>query len=182
MKVNIKPSAYIFFVLLLFLVPFPWLLGWGIAVVFHELCHYIAVRFCGGEVHSLELEPTGANMQCSTMTTGKALFCVLFGPIGGLLPIFADSVFPQLALCSFLLSAYNLLPILPLDGGRALNILLGDGKLFSVVQWTVLIFLTIILVFIAYWLQFILLPLIMICSLWLRSGKIPCKEFVYKLQ
>lgn len=182
MKVNIKPSAYIFFTILLFLVPFSWLFGWLIAVAFHELCHYIAVRLCGGEVYSLELDPTGASMQCSTMSAGKALLCVLIGPLGGLLPVLLGSAFPQLALCSFLLSGYNLLPILPLDGGRALNILLGDDKVFAVVQWTVLILLTIILLYFAFLLHFILLPLAIICGLWFRSGKIPCKDSVYKLQ
>lgn len=182
MKVNVKPATYIFLVLLLLLVPFPWLLGWMIAVTFHELCHYAAVKLCGGEVYSLDLNPGGANMQCSTMTSSKAIFCVLFGPLGGLLPMLFGGVFPELALCSFLLSVYNLLPILPLDGGRALKIFLGDGKLFCVVQWTALILLTIILLYFAYLLHFLFLPLTMICGLWFRSGKIPCKDSVYKLQ
>lgn len=182
MKLNIKPATYIFLVLLLFLVPISWLLGWVIAVTFHEICHYVAVKLCGGKVYSLNLNPGGANMQCSTMTGGKAIFCILFGPLGGLLPMLLGGVFPELALCSFLLSAYNLLPILPLDGGRALKIFLGDGKLFSIAQWTALVLLTGILLYFAFLLRFVLLPLAMILSLWLRSGKIPCKDSVYKLQ
>ena len=63
MEINVKTNTYIYLVLLLFLVPLPWLLAWLVAVAFHEVCHWVAVNLCGGEIYRLTVGIGGANME-----------------------------------------------------------------------------------------------------------------------
>ena len=83
----------------------------------HELGHAAAIKLCRGKVKRLSWE----------------MFILLAGPVAGLALAFACSklgndsandFFLRTAGISFALTIYNMLPALPLDGGRALNILL----------------------------------------------------------
>ena len=125
-KIDIKYNTYIYIVLLLFFVPLKWLLAWLFAAGFHEVCHWFAVKLCGGDVYSITVGIAGAKMECSSMKRTRRLFAVLSGPLGGLLLLAFARWIPRVALCSWLLSMYNLLPLLPLDVGTALEILLGE--------------------------------------------------------
>lgn len=182
MQVTVKPNTYIFLVLLLFFVPMPWLAAWMLAVFFHEFCHWIAVRLCGGEIHQLSIGLGGANMQSSALTDGKRLFSVLSGPVGGLVLVFVGRWFPRVAICSWLLSVYNLLPLLPLDGGHALQIMLRNEKPFFIAEKFFLAFLTMGAVYASFFLHLGALPLVVVSVLWLKNRKRPCKEGVCKVQ
>lgn len=182
MKIYIKENTYIYLVILLFLVPIPWLCAWLVAVCFHEFCHWISVRFFGGAVYSLTFGVTGANMVCETLTNGKQLVSVLSGPIGGFLLVLTAKWFPRIALCSWVLSGYNLLPLLPLDGGRALQILLKGHPCFYIIEKVILIAISLCAVYLAICLHFGVLPLAVMIILWLRNRKRPCKEGVCKVQ
>ena len=179
-KIDIRPTTYIYLVLLLFLVPIKWLLAWLFAAGFHEVCHWLAVKLCRGEVYSITFGIAGAKMECSPMTNKKSLFTVLCGPLGGLLLLVFARWIPRTALCSWFLSMYNLLPLLPLDGGRVLEILFGN-KAF-ILQKIFLILLSIGAVFASIILHFGLLPLVIISVLWLKSRNTPCKPDACKVQ
>ena len=179
-KINIRPSTYIYIVLLLFFIPLKWLFAWMLAAGFHEVCHWLAVKLCGGEIYSITIGIGGAKMECGPMTNKKRLFAILSGPLGGLLPLFFARWMPRTALCCWLLSMYNLLPLLNLDGGRAVEILLGTKAV--ILQKIFLIVLSIGAAYLSVVLHFKLLPLVIIGVLWLKNGKSPCKLGSRKVQ
>lgn len=179
-KIDIRPNTYIYMVLLLFLIPIKWILAWVFAAGFHEICHLIAVKACGGEIYSITVDLGGAKMECSPMSDKKRLFAVLSGPIGGLFPLLFARWIPRTALCCWFLSMYNLLPLLHLDGGRALEIFLGAKAV--IVQRLFLLALSIGAVYLSIVLRFGLLPVVIIALLWLKNRKSPCKPGVCKVQ
>lgn len=124
----------------LLILPLRWLVAAVIAAGFHECCHWVAIRLCGGEISDFRLDTVGAAMEIRGMSKGREMICALAGPAGSLLLLLLRKWFPAVAVCGLLQSAYNLLPIYPLDGGRALRC--GVGILFhpkmadSIVKWT----------------------------------------------
>lgn len=182
MRITISSSTYLYFAIMLLILPLQWLFAWWIAVCFHELCHYLAVKLCGGESYHLRVSFGGAVISCSELTDGKHLIALLAGPLGGLLLVFLGRWFPRLALCSWLLSLYNLLPLLPLDGGQALRLMMKNSKIFYTVERTILIILTVCCIYASAILRFGVLPIVIIGMLWLKNRNIPCKELTCKVQ
>lgn len=182
MKITLNLSIYLYFAILIMILPAKWIIAWLIAVCFHEACHYIAIKLCGGHSEQLHAGFGGAVISCSGLTSKKQLFSLLAGPIGGLIPVFLGRFFPRVALCSWVLSVYNLLPILPLDGGQALQLILKNKKLFSVIENAVLITLMLFGIYISIWLQCGVLPIVIVALLWMKNRKSPCKEALCKLQ
>ena len=115
---DLAPGFYVLLAAALLLVPIRWLLSWIIAAAVHELCHYIMVLLVGGKVQGLCISGLGARMRAVIGSNWKEVFCVAAGPVGGLLLLFTARWTPCLALCGLIQSAYNLIPIYPLDGGR----------------------------------------------------------------
>ncbi|MBR4211818.1 MAG: hypothetical protein IKR84_05465, partial [Oscillibacter sp.] len=66
---------------------------------------------------------------CSRLSYGEELFCVLAGPgcnlFAASLCALAGNPWPAFAGANLILCAFNLLPVRPLDGGRALELLLS---------------------------------------------------------
>lgn len=118
------------------------------AIAVHEAGHAAAILLCGGTVHKLRFGVSGLCMHYSGINSSAAqLAALLAGPLSGLLLAYAASYFGNLsqntlliktAGFSLVLSAYNLLPALPLDGGRALKCLLcsflGSNKTDTVLD------------------------------------------------
>lgn len=175
MRVTVKPNTYIFVVLLLLLLPIKWVTAWLLAIIFHELCHYLTVKLFSGQVYRLTIGLGGADMECSTLPDRKRLIAILGGPLGGILLIFLGKWFPRLAICSFILSVYNLLPVLPLDGGRALQIVLRERS-FHTIERLFLATVSLGAIYCVVRLQFWLLPTLIVVGLWYRNRKRPCKE------
>lgn len=121
MRSSIDPAALLSLALALLVLPLRWLLAWALAAGVHELCHWLAVSACGGEVRWLALGPGGAEMAVSGLSRGKELLCALAGPMGALLVLPLARWMPAVAVCAVFQSACNLLPLYPLDGGRALR-------------------------------------------------------------
>lgn len=182
MQITIKPVTYLYFVVLLFLVPLQWLAAWVIAVVFHEICHWAAVRICGGDMYSLTLGLGSANMECSMLSDRRRLLCVLSGPLGGFLLVLLGAYLPRVAICSWILSVYNLLPILPLDGGHALQILVGQDRIYYRIERIILLLLTFAGAVFAFTTKFTVLTLFILIILWFRNRKRPCKAAVFKVE
>ncbi|MCL2408936.1 MAG: site-2 protease family protein [Oscillospiraceae bacterium] len=96
----------------------------------HELGHYAALRFCGGRVSELRLGITGVSMrhQHSTayadeilIASGGPMASAVLSSISAIAARLTQAdITYQLAGMSLLLCLFNLLPVLPLDGGRIL--------------------------------------------------------------
>ena len=123
-SVSVQPGFILSIAAGLLLVPIPWVCSWVIAAAVHELFHILAVYLSGEKVLAVKFDFGGAVIR-STVNPGlRSFVCFLAGPIGGLLLLFLIHKFPRIALCGLIQSAYNFLPIQPLDGGNALKSLL----------------------------------------------------------
>lgn len=106
------------------------------AAAAHELGHLLAffifripilgVRFTISGPVLLYEEPNSRRM---------VIIAALSGPIAGfLLALILRNVWPICAKISFLLSIFNLLPVLPLDGGRIMSALC-NGRVEGALAW-----------------------------------------------
>ena len=118
---KIDGAACILGALAILILPLNWVLAGIIAAGFHELCHCLTVKAMGGRVWEFRIGVGGAVMETSPISTGRELLCVLAGPLGGIFLMLFYRWIPRVAISAGLQSAFNLLPIYPLDGGRALG-------------------------------------------------------------
>ena len=108
------------------------LLPWGLlACCVHELGHVAAALACRGRVERLRLTVVGAELSFSyraPLSYGQDSLVALAGPAANLLTgwIFFVAGKHLTAALSLGIGAFNLLPILPLDGGRVVYGLLAD--------------------------------------------------------
>ena len=189
--IKISPQLYIFAAVIALTVPILWVAGWMIAVAVHELSHYLLLRLCGKEIDCVHFDISGAKIQTEGLTDWQTVLCALAGPIGGFLLLLIKGIFPEAALCSLLLSVYNLIPIFPLDGGRAfrgiVHILLPDHigeKVFAVFEILVMLGLGYLCVVasLVWKLGFIPLLFAVLFLGRVHGIKIPCKSILNAVQ
>ena len=99
-----------------------------LAVTAHELAHVIVLRMVGLRVKRLRLELTGLCIDyCGYACPAGHAAAALAGPAGGLAYAYFASLLARRLSCgwlevssglSLLLSLFNMLPVIPLDGGR----------------------------------------------------------------
>ncbi len=183
-RIRAGKSLWILLGLLVLTLPMRWMLAVAASMAVHELSHYLAVRLCGGQVYSLYVTASGVQMKTSPLTPAKQLFCALAGPLGGLLLFMLAIKLPRLALCALAHSVFNLIPMYPLDGGKAVENLLvllfpfwGD-RIFLWMQRV----LTLVLILVCLWASLLrnlgVLPLILAGFLLAKTDFVnnSCKE------
>ena len=92
------------------------------AAIIHEACHALAVQLLGGQILHMSIAAGGMVMEAAGLDTKGECLCALAGPVGSLL--LACLPFPILALSGLVQGLFNLIPIMPLDGGRILGCIL----------------------------------------------------------
>lgn len=120
-KIKLLPEFFICFSVFLLVIPIKWMLAWIAAAILHELFHILALKLCGFQILSVSLGTMGAKIDTDAETGVKSILCALAGPMAGFLLLLFARRIPMIALCGLFQSAANLLPIYPLDGGRALH-------------------------------------------------------------
>lgn len=121
---KITAAACIFGALALMILPLRWLLALMIAAAVHELFHCIALKVCGIPIHSVTIDFGGAVIETGEIAPGMETICALAGPVGSFSLLLLAQWMPLTALFGAVQGIYNLLPIYPMDGGRALRSLL----------------------------------------------------------
>ncbi len=119
--VSVTPGFLIQLATAILLLPINWVAAWLFAAVFHESCHYIVLRLYNVRVFSMRIGFSGAIIETEPMQPKQELLTALAGPFGGLVLLLLIRIFPRIAICALLQSLFNLLPIYPFDGGRALR-------------------------------------------------------------
>lgn len=122
-KVQVEYGLYIVLAVAFVLIPLPLLLSWCCAVVVHEVGHFAALRILRIPVMSLSLSTRGIIMETGTMLPYEELFCAAAGPLCSALLLLTARFLPIIAICGAVQGTFNLLPILPLDGGRMIRAL-----------------------------------------------------------
>lgn len=123
-SVDFSPGFCICAALALLILPLRWILAWGAASALHELGHYLALKICGVQVFRISVSGGGAVMTTEAMSAGRELICAVAGPVVSLgLSLLLDWM-PLVALCGFVQGFFNLIPVMPFDGGRAVGSLL----------------------------------------------------------
>ncbi len=108
------------------------LLPWGLAAcVLHELGHIAAAAAFGGRVERLSLTMVGAELRIDyyiPLTYVQDSLVALAGPGANLLAggLFLALNWELVAALTLAVGIFNLLPILPLDGGRVVYGLIAD--------------------------------------------------------
>lgn len=190
-KISISTECIFVIAVAFLLVPIHWLCAWLLAVCIHELCHYACLKLFGARVHKIHIGHQGVIMQTDPLPLEKEALCAYAGPLGALAVFVFARQAPRTAICTLVFSAYNLLPVFPLDGGRGLGCLLRKmlpeekaAQLQKYIEATVLIGILIIALYAVIRLGLGILPAAIAALLfWRAKGiKIPCKKRLQGLQ
>lgn len=178
--IAIRTQVYLLLPFLILLFNNAWVISWIIAASIHEFFHLLSIRLLKINVLSFEIGIFGAKIETEPISNRKELIIALSGPIGALLTLAFACYIPKIALCAMAQSAYNLLPVYPLDGGRAVRSLFitrikKEHMMFleKCVLYSIII--GVLLVSIA--LNLGVIPLVIAISLFIkyRNANIPCK-------
>ena len=109
-----------------------------ISAAVHELGHVVAIKLLGGKIRNLNFDASGFCMSYSGLESSvKETAALLMGPVFGFVFAYIASYYGnkyyseylfEAAGVSLVFSLFNLLPALPLDGGRVLFSVIRNRK------------------------------------------------------
>lgn len=190
-RTRISGAALIWLALLILILPVKWIAAAVVAAAFHEGCHILAIRICGGKIIDLKIGQRGTVMDIAYLTPWQELVCALAGPLGSGFLVILAGAFPRLAVCALFHGLYNLLPIYPMDGGRALRcimtILFGEERAEAACLWIARLLCCVLLMaglYALFVLRIGFLPLVLAGFVINKANqrKMPCKEGLLAVQ
>ena len=139
---RLDPGAALLLGLLLFALRPEELAAVVTAALIHELGHVLALCVLGVPIFGVTITLGGPVLRCGgTDRRFSELLAAVSGPAAGLLLwSAARGVWPLCAEVSLLLSLVNLLPVRPLDGGRALAAMMcgrSAERLLAILEWAI---------------------------------------------
>ena len=165
---------------MLLVLPLRWFIASLIAAGIHELGHYGAVLLCKGRMNSVRIGAFHCVMNATDLTPWQEILCICAGPIAGFATLFLAPWMPVTAVCGFLQTVYNLLPVYPLDGGRLVRCMAAllrlSEKQLHTIEFVLMVALIIFVVLAGCQLGISVLlgGSLLLCRA--ISGKIPCKH------
>ena len=126
LTVAIEPAFCVLLALSLLVFPVEWICAWFAATLVHELGHYLSLRMLRVNISALQINSRGVLMRSDPLTDIQHAVCSLSGPVAGLMLLPLAKYWPALAICGFIQSVFNLIPIYPLDGGAVIHFLLAN--------------------------------------------------------
>ena len=121
LKLSVDAGAYIVSGLFLLLLGPHWMGAALASALVHELGHIALLWVFGVRGYGIHIGAFGARIQTEALYGKTGILCTLAGPAaGGMLLLFFRWL-PRTAVCGVVQSLYNLIPVYPLDGGRALR-------------------------------------------------------------
>ena len=190
-RLQIDAPACLLGALALLLLPFNWIIAAVMAALWHEGCHWLALKLCRCRCYGISVGREGALLETEFGTPAKEALCALAGPLGSILLLLFFRWIPRIAICALVQGLYNLIPVYPLDGGRLirslLQILVKNGKQSSVmigIEATSILIMVILSLYCLIVLQMGYLPLIFVSILFYRvfQRKLSCKEVQLAVQ
>ena len=122
--IQINSCVFLIAALLILLLPLDWLAAAVIAAILHELFHILTLYALNGKVWKIEIHCSGCVLETGGLGAFRQFISILAGPIGSLSLLLLCHITPKIAICGLVHGVYNLIPVLPLDGGRLLRLLL----------------------------------------------------------
>lgn len=118
--VQVSNIAFLGWALLFLLLPLKWMAAVIGAALVHELFHAAAIWALKGRIRSIRIGTFGAELETEGIEGLREAVCAFAGPVGSFLLAAMMRRFPALGLCGLIQGIFNLVPVYPLDGGRAL--------------------------------------------------------------
>lgn len=185
--IEIQTQVYFLLPILILLIPNQWVWAWILAAAIHEGYHILALSLLHVRIVKLKIGILGAKIETEPMHKNKELFVALAGPIGALLTLLLWKFLPRVGLCAIIQTAYNLLPIYPLDGGRAVRCMLSTwfkNEYLCFIEKGILTIFIIGCLFISLYWKLGILPVVLALCLWKKytNANIPCKDCFHRVQ
>ena len=123
-RIKVDGQWYFLYTLVLLLVPLPWVFGWLFAALLHETGHIAALKFFRIRIFEIKIGIFGVQIKTDSIGLLEEAVCALSGPMFGLSIFCFYDFAPYVAFSALIQSCYNLIPVYPMDGGRALRCLM----------------------------------------------------------
>lgn len=186
-KFKFQPGFFLSLSIACVLLPFKWIIAWLVSIFVHEFGHYMALRITHSEVYGISVGVMGIRIDTAPGFGWKGALCAVAGPVCGFLLLGIARWCPRVAICGLLNSTINMLPLYPLDGGRALRCLLDylrehhNSKIVTTIEDIVALMLYVLIIWLTtrFWLGPI--PLLVLSFLLIRR-KCSCKPHGQRVQ